>query len=336
MSTPTAGRNPSGAAIPDHLLEEAAEWRVQLDDPALPTETREAFRHWLQHHPAHEQAWQAINATWDALAGVGGPGAGQALEHTFEEEQRDIRRWLGRSAGVLLLLLALAPLIWLVSGIPSPGHLLADHHTTVGETRTVELSDGSRLILNTATAVDIRFDEQRRQILLRRGEIHLTAAQDDQRPLEVVTDEGRARALGTRFGVRRMDGGGATRVTVQHSRVRVCAVDGSHCRELHRGQQSETDGHRVTAPVSVDPDASAAWTTGRLVLDDAPVTEVLAELGRHHRGLFRVDHAALRDVRMSGVIPLHDTDQALQALESTLPLRVQRFTPWVIHVSHAR
>ncbi|MCC5810778.1 MAG: FecR family protein [Ectothiorhodospiraceae bacterium] len=322
-------------ALPERLLEEAARWRVQLDDPALPRETHQAFERWRCRHPDHAQAWQAINAIWDATAGASRPGAREALERTFEEEQGDARRWLGRGAGLLLILLVLMPLAWIVSGIPSPAHLLADHHTAVGEIRTVELPDGSRMVLNTATAVDVRFDDDQRRIRLHHGEIHITVAPDSRRPLEVVTDHGRARALGTRFGVRRVESGNTaiTRVTVQHSRVELCPAGGDHCRELRQGQQADTDGRHVTEPVTVDPEASAAWTTGRLVADDVPVTDVLRELARYRRGFLHIDDTGLAGMRVSGVIPLHDTDRALKALESTLPLRARRYTPWVIRVS---
>ena len=41
--------------------------------------------------------------------------------------------------------------------------LLADYHTGVGERRVITLADGTRVTLNSASALDVAFDEHERQ-----------------------------------------------------------------------------------------------------------------------------------------------------------------------------
>ncbi|MDT1842254.1 iron dicitrate transport regulator FecR, partial [Acinetobacter baumannii] len=88
--------------------------------------------------------------------------------------------------------------------------LLADHRTAPGQRLAVELEDGSRLLLNTRSAVDVRFDAGQRLLRLRAGEILLESAamhgRRDARPLIVATEHGAVQALGTRFTVRLFDG----------------------------------------------------------------------------------------------------------------------------------
>ena len=48
--------------------------------------------------------------------------------------------------------------------VPLSG-LLADHATRTGERRSVTLPDGSRVVLNTRSAIDVEFDEQRRAVV---------------------------------------------------------------------------------------------------------------------------------------------------------------------------
>jgi len=321
----------------ERALREAAEWRVRLEEQ-VPEADRRAFERWLQADADHALAWREIEATWDALDSARRPAARAALERTYREERRQARRLLGRSAGILLLLLAVLPAAWLALGIDSPGHLLADHHTAIGERRTLTLPDGSRLVLDTATAVDIDFDAERRRIRLRDGRLFIDVATDPGRPLEVVTAEARARAVGTRFSVRRLHvvAPDATRLSVYESRVELCpAAGGGECRRLRGGQRADAANGRI-GPVTEFPSiAEPAWVRGHLEIDDRPVAEVLAELARYHRGLLRFDSAALAGLEVSGVLPLDDTGRALDALAATLPLRVQRYTPWLISVTRA-
>ncbi|EPN66608.1 regulatory protein, partial [Pseudomonas syringae pv. actinidiae ICMP 19101] len=85
--------------------------------------------------------------------------------------------------------------------------LLADYNSGVGEQRKVALSDGSQVQLNTASAVDVRFDAQQRLIKLLQGEMLMTASAD-QRPLNLLSAEGAVRAStgSSRFNLRQMDG----------------------------------------------------------------------------------------------------------------------------------
>jgi transmembrane sensor len=327
------------AALSERALREAAEWRVQLANPHAGEADRRVFDGWLCADPEHAQAWREIEATWGVLSGLEDPSARAALDRAFREERREARRLLGRGASVLLLVLALLPALWLGLGTRSPGYLLADHHTAIGERRTLILADGSRLVLDTATAVDVRFDDTLRQIRLRQGQVFIDVAPDSGRPLEVVTAEARVRALGTRFSVRRAGGAeaGTTRVAVYESRVELCpAVDASACQRLEIGQRADASRARVGALQALTARGAPGWITGYLEVEDLPVAEVLAELARYHRGLLYYDASALGDLTFSGTLPLGQTERALHALANTLPIRVGRYGPWVITVRPAR
>jgi len=335
---------PSGAAAPPptgaepgidaQVLQAAAQWRVRLDECPDP-DVQRAFKRWLAADPAHERAWQRITATWDAFAAAARPGNRAVLERSFDEERRERRRWRRRGAAAVALLLALLPLAWIAGDLPPAAHLLADHRTATGERWSVRLPDGSLLGLNTATAVNVAFDAGQRRIELLAGEIAVEAAPDPDRPFVVGTAEAEARALGTRFTVQRLPGAGVmvTRVAVQESRVELCASAArEECLRLRADQQASADPDGLSPAATVDAAAAAAWLRGQLVADDRPLTEVLDTLARHHRGLLQIDRAALAGLRVSGVLPLADIDRALAALAASQPIRVRRYTPWVIRI----
>src|SRR3546814_11445478 len=57
--------------------------------------------------------------------------------------------------------------------------------TDLGEQRTERLPDGTRIILNTQTAVEVRYSRQRREIALQHGEAMFEVAHDAARPFVV-------------------------------------------------------------------------------------------------------------------------------------------------------
>ncbi|MFP4136757.1 MAG: FecR family protein [Halomonas sp.] len=319
----------------ERALTEAAEWRVVLAEDDVPDAERSAFRRWLEADSEHALAWQEMETTWNALAGARRPAARLALERTYQQERHDRRRLLGAGAGFVLLLLTLLPVVWLSLGIDSPSHLFADRHTAIGERRTLELPDGSRLVLDTATAVEVDFDTEARRIRLLDGRVFIDVAPDPDRPLEVVTAEGRARALGTRFSVQRLqlDGTDTTRVSVYESRVALCPPASSQgCQRLTSDQRADAASNRVGPVARFSAPAEPDWVDGYLHIENRPVAAVLAELARYHPGVLRYDTEELAGLEVSGVLPLDDTGRALKSLTAALPLEVSRYTPWMIAV----
>lgn len=240
-----------------------------------------------------------------------------------------------RKAGAVIVLLLMLGSAWLGLNLVPPAYLLADYRTGVGEERTIELPDHSRVTLNTYSAIDVQFNDSQRRILLRQGEILVEVARDRSRPFVVATPQGTARALGTRYLVRR--DAGVTTVTVLKSHVEAC-IDAGHkvrrdsltCVALHAGQRTRITADAVEAATNLDAYAESAWMQGRLAVDNRPLTEVLAELERYRTGRIRFDAAQLAPLRVSGVFPLADTDHALTALEASLPIRVSQHPLLVI------
>ena len=69
------------------------------------------------------------------------------------------------------------------------------------------------------------------------------------------------------------------------------------------------------------------------MVDDRPLPEVLDELARHRPGQLRYDRAQLDHIRVAAVLPLDDTDKALQLLLDNFPqLRVRMLTRYLVMV----
>lgn len=68
-----------------------------------------------------------------------------------------------------------------------------------------------------------------------------------------------------------------------------------------------------------------------LVVDNARLADMLAELGRYRAGHVGVD-PKVADLRITGSFPLADTDLALKALLPTLPVQIEQHTQWWVTV----
>ncbi|OPL28796.1 hypothetical protein B5L72_19325, partial [Pseudomonas aeruginosa] len=202
---------PAAPKVPPQVAEQAVRWLVELQGGADDERLRQAWQRWRQAAPEHEQAWRHIEAVNQRLAGIGTPLALAAINAPHSPQRR-------RALKTLLLVLAAGGSAW---GLRESGSLQrwsADYATGVGERRRLALADGSRLELNSDTAVDVRFDAGERRLLLLRGEIQLSTGHDP-RPLHVYSAEGRLRPVGTRFDVRQF--AGRTRVAVHEGAVQV-------------------------------------------------------------------------------------------------------------------
>ncbi|KZK28007.1 histidine kinase [Delftia sp. GW456-R20] len=308
------------------VLDEAAEWLMRLHDSGATDADRAACERWRQADPQHALAWERAERLLGKLGGLPAALAMPALDRP-----RSHRAQRRAAVARLAALLAVAPASWLAWQAWYAADQRgwgADLRTATGERRTEHLADGSRLMLDTASAVDIRFDGALRLLTLRQGAISIETAADTatpHRPFVVDTAHGRLRALGTRFTVRQEGGradGGPVRLAVTEGAVEVTLRGAAHpALVVQAGQQTVLRAGEVTAPQPLQPEATA-WTHGMLMADAMPLAAFCAELSRYRPGLLQCA-PEVRALRVSGSFPLGDTDRTLTMLASTYPVDVQ-------------
>jgi transmembrane sensor len=301
----------------DHAtLEAAARWYVDLRGEVPDEALREAHRRWLERDPRHLQAWERLARLQDKLEQVT-PGIARPTLASARAKRRDVLKVLS----ILLMAGGAGTLAWNTTPLPT---LMADQRTGTGERRRLRLDDGTQLQLNTATAVDIRYSDNLREIRLLEGEIFIETARDERaRPFLVHTAEGSIRALGTRFVVRRE--ADLTQVSVQEHAVEVRSanVPGAAVR-VDAGQQVSLRQDAIEPVQRATPQADA-WTRDMLVVNDWRLGEFIRELQRYRPGHLGCD-PAVAALRISGAFHLASSDTILENLTSTLPVRIRRFS----------
>lgn len=314
------------SALPSHaVMQRAAEWYALLRSGDATEQDRAALSVWLDQAGDHRRAWayaESISQRFATMQGSESRNAAAGALTQTHSARAARRRLLG---GIVLL----AGSSWLGWAGWRDGGLSemalawsAEHRTATGELRDIQLADGTRVWLNTATALNTDYQPTMRRIELVSGEMLIDTGHD-ARPFFADTRHGRLQALGTRFTVR-LDGD-TTLLAVYQGKVAVTTASGA-ARVVEAGQQLRFSADSVQPAMPADP-AREAWTRGVLLAADIPLQDLVAELRRYHRGHIGVA-PEVAQLRVLGGYPLRDPQRALAMLEGVLPIKVQRTLPW--------
>lgn len=296
----------------ENIRSQAAEWLLRLEDTKGDDAVQSAFEAWRREDSLHDTIFRQMEQIWRTAAASPSP----VSRH---------RKRTTALASVVVLAILVAQLLPI-------GYWLADARTSSGEIKRVALDDGSYLVLNGDSAVNIDYDDAGRIISLIRGEVVAQVAHDAAgRPFRIESRDGSATALGTRYLVRQqMD---ESVVIVLESRVGVSARDLPDQQvALRAGEQVRLDAGNL-GRIEAAPVDAGDWANMRLTFQDASLDQVLAALDRHRPGQLRwVPHDGTA-IHFTGTLPGDDLALALGLLEQTLPLKVQRSgDQWVVAV----
>jgi transmembrane sensor len=314
------------------VAREAAAWLVRLREDASP-EDIDACARWRAADPEHERAWQRAQRLNDKLAML----PASVGVRTLGRRARTDRRFALKA---LTVAFTVGPAGYAAYRAMPWRDWISDERTAVGERRFVMLTDGTRIDLNTSTAIDIVFTASERRVVLIDGEMLVETGHDAgnpsgvYRPFIVETRQGRIRALGTRFVVRNDEASQATRVAVLHGAVEVTPADApERATVLDAGQQTRFTATAIDAIEAADRHAGD-WSRGVLFADGMRLADFVGELGRYRRGLLRCD-PDIANLRITGAFQLGNIENVLAALPRTLPVSVVYRTRYWVTITAA-
>lgn len=330
MNAAAHSKRSEAAPLDAQVAQAASEWFARLSSDVVSDADRDAWQQWRTACSEHERAWQSVEAVSHRF-GLLRPAAGMAAL-----DRRPASRGRRQALKSIVLVATVGGAGWLGYRHTPWRDGAADYRTAIGERREIALADGTRLMLNTRSAVTVRFDARERRVDLLHGEIHIATAQDPQRrPLIVDTRFGRLQPIGTRFTVRQDDA--FVRLVVLEGAVQVrphgAGDDAAALRVVRAGDTVRLDGTEV-ADSATSHESADAWTHGVLLADGMTLGEFVAELSRYRAGRLHCD-SQVSGLRLSGAFPLDDTDRALVAATRALPVRIESFTRFWVTVRPA-
>ena len=200
-------------AFPDRkaIEEEAVTWLIKLDsDKPLTAQENGEFQEWLSRSAVHRESINQLSQFWgnnvltELMVPLGKP-----------ETQRGL--WVGllaswvngwassltgsRAISATAAVSALAVSLMLVFGGQDITQSNGLYVTAVGQQKSIEMSDGSTLQLNTNSQVEVSYNNSYRNIRLIQGQVHFDVAKNPELPFRVYAGSGRVQAVGTAFTV---------------------------------------------------------------------------------------------------------------------------------------
>jgi transmembrane sensor len=288
--------------------DEALEWVVRLTSGETTSEEHERFRRWRDRDTLNAEALVRARALWVQL--------GTAVPEIEQRREKALDRWrrMGR-------FLPIAASLLLTVGL---GHEYLhvwrfDQVTRSGERQTSTLPDGSSVTLAPETALNERYDDKERRIVLARGRAFFTVNHDSSRPFVVETANAQIRDIGTAFDVA-LPRGGATRIVVAEGVVEA-GHDDQQVRLTANRALDVTDGG-VGQVRAINAAAETAWTHGRIVISDRPLQEIVAAITPYYPRRIVLLNRAAAERRMSAAIDVDKVDEWLASLESTQAVRL--------------
>lgn len=290
------------------IEKKAIYWYVRLNSPNCLPEEQAKFHDWLNSAPEHQAAFVRIDQAWSAGSVI------QGLSYRKADTRSQANYWVSATAVLLLGFL----FIYFTRPAPESNQTAEYYTAPHNQQKTIELNDGSTLILHTNSVVSAHYTNELRELHLHRGQIFLLVTQDSERPFRVHTDQGIIRVIGTQFAIQKL--ANDLKITVVEGIVGLLKLEGNSNEQkpvlvLSKNQQIlYSEALQGAAATSVDAVRETSWTTGRIVFEGTPLSEVLASINPHLQTPIEVFDAELAQKRIVGAISIQDATTAAKSL----------------------
>jgi len=322
-------------------LEQASEWLLRMDNPARTEEDVNEWLRWCEEDSENLAVFEAFQSDWrdlDALKGDAhaeepapgpGPGPGRVSDDLERETHRlsisRMQRWkpavpLAVAACVALVAVAVI-LLPHERELSIPREQVAAMQTN----RAATLPDGSRVILNAQTSINVDFNGSKRNLELSAGEAYFKVKHDRQYPFIVHAGDISVTAIGTAFDVRREPDG--VTVTVEEGTVEIAgnvlATKGLPAMwRAEAGYQLTYSSQGRTAMIaSVDTSSALKWRSGELAYVWEPLGAVVEDLNRYSEHKVIIKDPAIAELRFTGTVFTAALADWVKAIEQAYPVR---------------
>jgi transmembrane sensor len=316
----------------DAIERAAYEWLAAETSHALSRQERAALDAWLAADPAHRAIYEEAKAIWQ----------GEAVREVLRDLARDrgfaarpaARRpvsWTAVAAGVAAAGIVVAALTAVVANPRAPTDPGGLYATAQAEISDIVLADGSTVTLGAQSQIAVHFRNDERRVVLEEGEAFFSVV-SETRPFIVVADDTEVRVVGTKFEIRREHDG--IRIGVAEGVVEVIhdagVVVSAQTPErsvafLEAGQQIvAATGRELAAAVEVDAAVPGAWRDRRLIYQNAPLEQVIADADRYYAGRITIASDEIKTLPITATFRSDDISEMIDLLSQTLPVAADR------------
>lgn len=317
----------------------AAFWCARLSEGELGAADQREMEAWLSSSDDNVAALERAVLAWSLMDDVAAAPELVAMRaEALEQARRSGRNRWRRSFALrpaILSGLAASMAAAIVFGALWVEAQPAVYQTSVGERRLVVLEDGSRLSLDAASAVRVKYDRGRRRLWLDQGRAKFDVSKDAHRPFSVEARSQTILATGTSFSVERL--GEEVRVILYEGHIAV--VDNEkNARPVRdpggravriRPLEEVIVNNQGVAPAPVvhaisDPTRSLAWEAGQISLEEVPLSVAIERFNRYSEVKFVLEDPGAGSVKISGVFRAGDTEAIIEGITVVFPIVARR------------
>ncbi|MFT4089197.1 MAG: FecR domain-containing protein [Asticcacaulis sp.] len=299
----------------------AADWLQKRQTDPLFDEA--GLAQWLAEDPRHAEAWQRAVSMWESVGDYQTSPELLALRTRVLQKayQRKKDRW-GGGLGRRQLIFGGATAA--AAAAVGAGVFLYDsdvqsYTTTIGEMRTIILSDKSRITLDAHSRLTVKYSRNLRRLELLQGRAHFDVAHDSSRPFQVIAHNQTVTALGTDFTVELK----AKELTVAlfSGQVTVAGATGTpHRLSPLQELKLSRDTSQTFDLRTLDAAQDLAWREGRLIFNNERLADAVERMNNYAPTHIQVE-TDVADLRISGMFMVGQTNAFIDALQAYYPLR---------------
>ncbi|MGZ8252632.1 MAG: FecR family protein [Methylophilaceae bacterium] len=263
------------------MQDTAIKWFMRLQQMDAEHPDRSRFEAWLMADPSHQQAYAEVEQLWQKLDSTSQvKQLSSAMDKMQATQSRRKFKAVATAFSIMIALTAslLGYRYWQTQPVMEMVATVG-----IGDIKSQQLEDGSKLTLNANTDVEITYYRHQRVIKLKRGEAIFDVAPDVDRPFIVDSGHAKVTVLGTRFAVNKFST--FVRVSVDHGRVRVEPQDGSANAQpsvlLVNGEVVEVKAGEAPKRIARPAEDAFSFEDNVIVFKDAGFDEIAETLSRY-------------------------------------------------------
>jgi len=340
----------------DPILEQASDWLTKIDRGLNKNEVN-AFQEWIHISPEHMETLLEVAQMWEKMDDIARLTDLFPLTNT---KQKKLPVWLGAVAASIFLGLSfsfLMPITGLdVFSASQPQVIVSSqfiYQTAIGESNTIQLSDHSKLVLNTNSLVQVNYSANARVIELKRGEIHIDVAHDKSRPLSVLAGGQVIQAVGTAFNVQLKAQQVELIVTQgivlvkEKSVAAFNALIDTNATKLANNETSVLKDEKINLVLGIPPQAQVvkvdsleiatklSWRKGMLIFKGESLAEAIAEISRYTNVQFELEkNSNMAGIKVAGVFKTGDVAGLLNVLAKNFSISHEQISADKIRLTY--
>lgn len=311
--------NKKAKADDAEILDQAADWLLLMDEKPLDSEQLQQFEQWKNTSPRHQKIWQHAEKVQKNLN-----THTQYISQELAENLLNNPQLSTPMIGKFIFIFAIGGLFSGTLYIGQQQAWLADYRTPYAEQKQITLDDGTIIVLNSKTAIDVQYTDTERNIILRFGEIYIETAQDTQhRPFKVLGKHGDMLALGTAFNVNQQPQ--KTILSVTQHKVQITTKHSQQQQIVKEGQQSSFNAEQIFSVEKMQFEP-LVWRNGLVTVNRLNVIDFAKIIERHYGVAIEIDPTALnlQHIEISGSFPINNLDRLLSLLQETYPIQIEK------------